>query len=110
MDFSSSINSYFEPIRQHNMYVQSVVPKEDLLVWNLKDGWEPLCEFLGKPIPEGPIAHDNKTGDPEWIRNYGFRHKMFAKGMRNLAVYILLFIFKCVLGIYLMNACYRRFL
>ena len=92
------------------MYVKSVVPKEDLLVWNLKDGWEPLCKFLDKPIPEGPIPHDNKTWDPEWIRNYGFGHKMFAVGMKHLAFNILLFILKCILGIYLMNACYQRFL
>ena len=30
----------------------------------MKDGWEPLCKFLGQPIPDGPIPHDNKTGDP----------------------------------------------
>ena len=39
-----------------------MVPKENLLVWNVKDGWEPLCNFLGKPVPEGPLPHDNKTG------------------------------------------------
>ena len=33
------------------MYVMNTVPKENLLVWNLKDGWEPLCKFLQKPIP-----------------------------------------------------------
>ena len=36
---------------KHNMYVINTVPKENLLVWNLKDGWEPLCKFLNKPIP-----------------------------------------------------------
>ena len=96
------------------MYVKSVVPKEDLLVWNLKDGWEPLCEFLREPIPEGSIPHENKTWDPEWIRNYGFRTEMFRIGMQHLAANILWFIFKCGLGIYLMkhasDACYRRFL
>ena len=92
------------------MYVKSVVPKEDLLVWNLKDGWEPLCKFLGKPVPEGPIPHDNKTSDPEWFRNYGFGHKMFPVGMKHLAYNILCFIFKCILAIYLVNACYRQFL
>ena len=38
------------------------MPKENLLVWNVKDGWEPLCNFLGKPVPEGPLPYDNKTG------------------------------------------------
>ena len=30
----------------------ATVPKEDLLVWDLKEGWEPLCKFLNKPIPD----------------------------------------------------------
>ena len=46
--------------------MQSIVPKENLLVWNVKDGWKPLCDFLGKPVPDCPIPHDNKTGDTEW--------------------------------------------
>ena len=49
-------------------FAQSKVPKENLLVWNVKDGWGPLCEFLGKPIPDGPIPHDNKTGDTEFVQ------------------------------------------
>lgn len=35
--------------------VKEIVPEERLLVWNIKDGWEPLCEFLGKPVPDEPI-------------------------------------------------------
>ena len=42
--------------KKHNLYVQNVVPKENLLVWNLKDGWEPLCKFLDKPIPQGIVS------------------------------------------------------
>ena len=53
--------------RKHNAYVQSKVPEEDLLVWKVKDGWEPLCKFLNCPIPEGPIPHDNRTGDTKFI-------------------------------------------
>ena len=37
--------------RKHNAHVINTVPKETLLVWNLKDGWEPLCKFLNKSIP-----------------------------------------------------------
>lgn len=57
---------------KHNLYVQSIVPPENLLVWNVKDGWEPLCKFMGKPIPEGPIPHDNKTGDEKFLNDYFF--------------------------------------
>ena len=37
-----------------NEFVQHKIPKDRLLVFNAKQGWGPLCEFLGKPIPEGP--------------------------------------------------------
>ena len=37
-----------------NEFVQHKIPKERLLVFNAKQGWGPLCEFLGKPIPDGP--------------------------------------------------------
>ena len=30
----------------HNTRVIATIPPENLLVWNLKDGWEPLCTFL----------------------------------------------------------------
>ena len=39
------------------------MPKEDLLIFNVKDGWRPLCDFLGVPIPKNiPFPHVN-TGD-----------------------------------------------
>ncbi|TPP65495.1 hypothetical protein FGIG_09514 [Fasciola gigantica] len=35
-----------------NQEVKQVVPADRLLVFNVKDGWEPLCTFLNKPIPD----------------------------------------------------------
>ena len=90
------------------MSVKSVVPKDDLLVWNLKDGWEPLCNFLGKPIRDGPIPHDNKTWDIEWMRNYGYKHKMFAVGMKHIAKNLVLFALKSLIWFYLFKNCYQR--
>jgi hypothetical protein len=43
----------------HNEQVKRTVPAERLLVWQVSDGWEPLCEFLGVPVPEGPLPHAN---------------------------------------------------
>lgn len=34
----------------HIIYVKSVVPDDKLLIWNIKDGWEPLCKFLQVPV------------------------------------------------------------
>merc|ERR1712227_636815 len=54
----------------HIEHVKKTVPKERLLVWNVKEGWEPLCKFLHAPVPEKPFVHANKTGDLEWGKKY----------------------------------------
>jgi len=33
--------------------VKNTVPPARLLVYQVKDGWKPLCDFLGLPVPEG---------------------------------------------------------
>ena len=46
----------------HNERVKEVVPVEKLLVFDVKEGWEPLCAFLGVPVPEGkPFPHVNDS-------------------------------------------------
>ncbi|VDP70662.1 unnamed protein product [Echinostoma caproni] len=44
---------------RRNEEVKLVVPADRLLVFQVKEGWEPLCRFLGKPIPEVPFPHVN---------------------------------------------------
>ena len=65
--------------KSHNLYVKSEVPEEDLLIWNVKEGWGPLCKFLGKPIPEEPFPHDNKTGDIKYIDKYAHQSDFFQR-------------------------------
>ena len=38
---------------RHNEEVKRAVPADRLLVYEVKEGWGPLCSFLGVPIPEG---------------------------------------------------------
>jgi len=40
---------------RHNEQVRALVPAGSLLVFNVKDGWGPLCEFLGRPVPSRPF-------------------------------------------------------
>jgi len=39
--------------------IRGLVPKDRLLEWCVQDGWGPLCEFLGKPVPDEPFPHVN---------------------------------------------------
>jgi hypothetical protein len=51
-----------EVFNQLNEDVKERVPAERLLVYDVKEGWEPLCEFLGVEVPEGkPFPHLNDT-------------------------------------------------
>ena len=47
---------------RHNETVISSVPKEKLLVFEAKDGWEPLCRFLEVPMPDNEYPRTNTTG------------------------------------------------
>lgn len=49
-DFERTGDKVYE---KHMETVKSLVPAEKLLVFNPKEGWEPLCRFLGKDVPEG---------------------------------------------------------
>eukprot|EP00977_Amphora_coffeiformis_P006298 scaffold1351_cov176-Amphora_coffeaeformis.AAC.32 len=42
---------------RHNQNVIKHVPAKQLLVFNVKEGWAPLCQFLNKPIPDEPFPH-----------------------------------------------------
>jgi len=51
-----------EQYRKHNSHVVDHVRASQLLVFNVKDGWKPLCEFLGKDVPAGtPFPHSTVT-------------------------------------------------
>ena len=40
--------------------VKRVTPKDRLLTFRLEQGWGPLCEFLGKPVPDVPFPRVNE--------------------------------------------------
>lgn len=47
--------------RRHTEAVISGVPKDRLLVFEVAQGWAPLCAFLGVPIPDTPYPRENST-------------------------------------------------
>jgi len=48
--------SYFE---RRNEEIRAAIPAERLLVYEVSDGWGPLCEFLGVPVPEESFPRIN---------------------------------------------------
>ena len=47
----------------HIKEVSQYVPKEQLLIYEVADGWQPLCNFLGLDIPEVEFPHLNRNQD-----------------------------------------------
>ena len=50
---------YRKKYRQHNERVQAVIPRDKLLIFNVKQGWEPLCKFLCCDVPSIPFPKVN---------------------------------------------------
>lgn len=48
---------------EHHEEVKNYVPANKLLVFNVSEGWEPLCEFLDVKVPTEPLPHTNKRED-----------------------------------------------
>lgn len=50
-----------QAMERYHEQVKATVPADRLLVWSVRDGWEPLCDFLGVSVPEMPFPHLNDS-------------------------------------------------
>ena len=44
-----------DTFERHTRAVQAALPAERLLTYDVAQGWEPLCAFLGVPVPDQPF-------------------------------------------------------
>lgn len=49
--------------QRHNVEVRATVPADRLLIYQAGQGWEPLCAFLGIPVPSEPYPLENTRAD-----------------------------------------------
>jgi hypothetical protein len=49
--------------RRHTEEVKRAIPTERLLIYEAGQGWAPLCEFLGAPIPDAPYPSENSRAE-----------------------------------------------
>jgi hypothetical protein len=45
--------------QKHNDQVRETVPEDQLLVYEIQQGWDPICKFLGVEMPESEFPHLN---------------------------------------------------
>ena len=48
---------------RHNADVRASVPAHRLLVFDVAEGWQPLCAFLDVAVPDEPFPHVNDTAE-----------------------------------------------
>ncbi len=58
-DRATAIAAY----RAHNARVREIVPADRLLVFDVRQGWEPLCGFLGVPEPATAFPRANQRSE-----------------------------------------------
>ncbi|MCI2423291.1 sulfotransferase family protein [Saccharopolyspora sp. K220] len=46
---------------EHNSAVQAAVPADRLLTYQIGEGWQRLCDFLGVPVPDEDFPHVNDS-------------------------------------------------
>jgi len=59
--------TFYEELMQRNPEAKVILtvrdPQDRLLVYEVKEGWEPLCEFLGVEVPDEPFPRLNDTAE-----------------------------------------------
>lgn len=49
--------------RAHTEAVKATIPADQLLVYDIKEGWAPLCAFLDRPVPDAPFPRTNDRSE-----------------------------------------------
>jgi hypothetical protein len=59
-NFDYSKENVMAALDRHNAEVRAAIPAARLLEFEVSDGWEPLCAFLGAPVPDEPFPRTNE--------------------------------------------------
>ena len=71
-----SVDAYFLEIQN--------APKDKLLIYNVKEGWEPLCKVLGVDVPSKPFPHRNVRGNI--MQEMLEKDPLFIRGQREVMI------------------------
>lgn len=67
--------------------IRGLVPKDRLLEWHIEDGWEPLCKFLNKPVPNFEFPHANAAKAGWKVREEQCNKRWVDRAFLNLIIY-----------------------
>ena len=72
------------------------VPKDCLLIFQVKDGWNPLCEYLGVESPSTPFPRMNDTRDVDEQHDNEYLSCYLGFHGRGFCSNFLLFLLNCM--------------
>ncbi|CAK8677510.1 unnamed protein product [Clavelina lepadiformis] len=87
--------------RQHTRHCRQSCPRDKLLVYDVRQGWAPLCEFLRKEIPDKSFPHENVAGNI--IDKLMTTHPAFIRMQREMACTV------AILSLGLLYGCYKLY-
>ena len=59
-----------ERFARHRQDVVETIPSDRLLVFDVREGWGPLCHFLNRPVPEMPFPSSNSVSEFRARKSY----------------------------------------
>lgn len=89
--------------RIHNHRVKTIISPDKLLVYKVKQGWQPLCDFLGCEVPTVSFPHENINGEiPKTFTSWSMtRFGRQVKWEIQRTVLIIISIFVVIVSVYL---------
>lgn len=77
----SMVNNAKRIRKEHYAVIRGAVESERLLEWRVQDGWEPLCRFLEKDVPDVEFPQGNS---PDAMLEKGERIRAEARRKANV--------------------------
>ena len=71
------------------MYLQGLVPQDQLLVYKVGEGWGSLCGFLGHNVPDEAFPHENKGGTDGTMPGKYVKFSVFSRGNREVRISVM---------------------
>lgn len=91
----TSVVLFKKKYHKHNEQVKVVVRKEKLLIFNVKQGWGPLCEFLKCQTPKQEPFPRMNVALSDTLKSLAKRQQ--ALKLKLLLIFISLCVFQCFL-------------
>lgn len=85
-DYHDGTETAKQMYKDYNAEIKRLVPRENLLAFNVKEGWVPVCEFLNEQVPETEFPSRNSKND--FARNNEMAGQvMQSVALKNMALF-----------------------